>query len=58
MGKNIKVILKNGIELTREHAMVVEGKKTSIYQVNETEQPENLLAIIDPHHIKALYAEE
>ena len=58
MGKNIKVILKNGIELTREHAMVVEGKKTWIYQVYETEQPENLLAIIDPHHIKALYAEE
>jgi hypothetical protein len=58
MGKNIRVILRNGIELTYEDARVVEGKKTWIYQVNETEHPEELLALIDPHHIKALYAED
>jgi len=58
MGKKIRVILRNGLELTYEDARVVEGKKTWIYQVNETGYPEELLALIDPHHIEALYAED
>jgi hypothetical protein len=58
MGKKIRVILRNGLELTYEDARVVEGKKTWIYQVNETEYPEELLALIDPRHIEALYAED
>ena len=58
MSKNIRVILRNGIELTYEDARIVEGKMTWIYQVNETEHPEELLALIDPHHIEALYAED
>jgi hypothetical protein len=58
MGKKIRVILRNGLELTYEDARVVEGKKTWIYQVNESEYPEELLALIDPHHIEALYAED
>jgi len=58
MSKKIRVILRNGLELTYEDARVVEGKKTWIYQVNESEYPEELLALIDPRHIKALYAED
>jgi len=46
------------MELTYEDARIVEGKMTWIYQVNETEHPEELLALIDPHHIEALYAED
>jgi hypothetical protein len=48
MGKKIRVILRNGLELTYEDARVVEGKKTWIYQVSESEYPEELLALIDP----------
>ncbi len=58
MGKKIRVILRNGLELTYEDARVVEGKKTWIYQVNKNEYPEELLALIDPHHIESLYAED
>lgn len=58
MGKKIRVILRNGLELTYEHAKVVEGTKTWIYQVNESEYPEELLALIEPSHIQALYAED
>lgn len=57
-GKNITVILRNGVELTYKDAKVVEGKKTWIYQVNKNEYPEELLALIDPHHIESLYAED
>ena len=57
-GKNITVILRNGLELTYKDAKVVEGKKTWIYQVNKNEYPEELLALIDPHHIESLYAED
>lgn len=46
------------MELTCEDAMVVEGKKTRIYQVNETEHAKGLLTLIYPHHIMPLYAEE
>ena len=58
MGKKIRVILRNGLELTYEDARVVEGKRTWIYQVNKNEYPEELLALIDPHHIESLYAED
>jgi len=58
MGNKIRVILRNGIELTYEDARVVEGKKTWIYQVNNNEYPEELLALIDPHLIESLYAED
>jgi len=58
MSRNIRVILRNGMELTYEDARIVEGKMTWIYQVNETEHAEELLALIDPHHIEALYAED
>jgi hypothetical protein len=58
MGKKIRVILRNGLELNYEDARVVEGKKTWIYQVNETEHPEELLALIDPHHIESLHAKD
>jgi hypothetical protein len=57
-GKNITVILRNGIELTYKDAKVVEGKKTWIYQVNKNEHPEELLALLDPQHIKTLSAED
>lgn len=58
MGKKIKVVLLNGTESTYENARVVEGKKTWIYQVNETEFPVELLALIDPYQIKTLCLEE
>jgi hypothetical protein len=58
MGKKIRIILRNGIELTYEDARVVEGKKTWIYQVNKNEYPEELLALIDPHQIESLCAED
>ena len=58
MGRKIRVILRNGLEMTDEHARVVEGTKTWIYQLNESEYPEELLALIDPNHIQALYAED
>ena len=49
MGTRITVILKNGIELTYKDARVVEGNRARrIYQVNKNEQPEKLLALIDP----------
>jgi hypothetical protein len=35
----------------------VEGNKTWIYQVNRNEHPEELLALLDPQHIKTLSAE-
>ncbi len=57
-GKNITVILRNGVELTYKDAKVVEGKKTWIYQVNRNEHPEELLALLDPKHIKTLFAED
>ena len=40
-GKNIIVILRNGIKLTYKDAKVVEGKKTWIYQINRNEHPKN-----------------
>ena len=58
MGKKIKLVLLNGTESTYENARVVEGKKTWIYQVNETEFPVELLALIDPCQIKTLCSEE
>lgn len=58
MGKKIRVVLRNGLELNYEDATVVEGKKTWIYQVNKNEYPEELLALIDPHHIESLHAED
>ena len=58
MGKKIKVVLLNGTESTYENARVVEGKKTWIYQVNETEVPVELLALIDPYQIKTLCSVE
>ena len=57
MGRKITVILKNGAELAYKDARVVEGSRTRIYQVNKNEQPEKLLALIDPNHIQTLYAE-
>ena len=58
MGKKIKLVLLNGTESTYENARVVEGKKTWIYQVNETEFPVELLALIDPYQIKTLCSVE
>ena len=58
MGRKIKVILKNGTELAYKDARVVEGNKTWIYQVNRNERPEELLALIDPNHIRRLFTEE
>jgi hypothetical protein len=58
MGRKITVILRDGTELTYKNARVVEGNKTWIYQVNKSELPEELLAFIDPNHIRELYAEE
>jgi hypothetical protein len=57
MNRKITVILKNGTELAYKDAMVVEGNRTRIYQVNKNEQPEKLLALIDPDHIQTLHAE-
>ena len=58
MGRRITVILKNGTELAYKDARVVEGNSTWIYQVNKNEYPEELLAIIDPNHIRTLHTEE
>ena len=58
MGSKITVILRDGTEFTYKNAKVVEGNKTWIYQVNKNECPEELLAFIDPNHIRKLYAEE
>ena len=58
MGSNITVVLRDGTELTYNNAKVVEGNKTWIYQVNKNERPAELLAFIDPNHIRKLYAEE
>jgi hypothetical protein len=58
MGSKITVILKNGTELAYKDARVVEGHKTWIYQVNTNKHPEELLALIDPNHIRTLYTEE
>jgi hypothetical protein len=58
MGRKITVILKNGTELAYKDARVVEGNKTWIYQVNRNEHPEELLALIDPNHIRRLFTEE
>ena len=58
MGGKITIILKNGTELAYKDARVVEGNRTWIYQVSEDEHPEELLALIDPNHIRTLYTEE
>ena len=58
MGRKITIILKNGTELAYKDARVVEGNRTWIYQVNKNERPEELLALIDPNHIRTLYSEE
>ena len=58
MGSKITVILRDGTEFTYKNARVVEGNKTWIYKVNKNENPEELLAFIDPNHIRKLYAEE
>jgi hypothetical protein len=58
MGRKITVILKNGTELAYKDARVVKGSKTWIYQVNRSEHPEELLALIDPNHIRRLFTEE
>jgi len=58
MGRKITIILKNGTELAYNNARVVEGNRTWIYQVNKNEHPEELLALIDPNHIRTLYTEE
>ena len=58
MGRRITVILKNGTELAYRDARVVEGNSTWIYQVNKNEYPQELLAIIDPNHIRTLHTEE
>jgi len=58
MGRKITIILKNGTELAYKDARVVEGNRTWIYQVKKNEQPEELLALIDPNHIRNLYFEE
>ena len=58
MGRKITVILRDGTELTYKNARVVQGNKTWIYQVNKKERPEELLAFIDPYHIRKLYTEE
>ena len=58
MGRKITIILRDGTELTYKNAKVVEGNKTWIYQVDKNELPEELLAFIDPNHIRKLYTEE
>ena len=58
MGGKITIILKNGTELSYKDARVVEGNRTWIYQVTKDEHPEELLALIDPNHIRTLYTEE
>ena len=58
MARKITIILKNGTELAYKDARVVEGNRTWIYQVNKNEQPVELLALIDPNHIRNLYSEE
>jgi hypothetical protein len=58
MGRKITVILRDGTELIYNNARVVEGNKTWIYQVNKKERPAELLAYIDPNHIRKLYKEE
>ena len=58
MARKITIILKNGTQLAYKDARVVEGNRTWIYQVNKNEQPEELLALIDPNHIRNLYSEE
>ena len=58
MGRKITVILRNGTKLTFKNARVVESNKTWIYQVNKNERPEELLAFIDPNHIRKLYTKE
>ena len=58
MGREITAILRDGTESTYKNARVVEGNRTWIYQVNKNEQPEELLALIDPNHIRTLYTEE
>ena len=57
MSGKITVILKNGTELAYKDAKVVEGNRTRIYRVNKNEQPEKLLALIDPNHIQTVHAE-
>lgn len=51
MGKKCSNPL-NGTELTYLDAKIEEGKKTWIYLVNETEFPEELLALRDMYHIE------
>ena len=58
MGGNITVILKNGTELAYKDARVIEGNRTWIYQVNKNEEPEELLAFIDPNYIRTVHSEE
>ena len=58
MGGKITIILKNGTELAYKDAKVVEGNRTWIYQFSKDEHPEELLALIDPNHIRTLYTEE
>jgi hypothetical protein len=58
MGMKITVILRDGTEFTYKNARVVEGNRTWIYQVSKNESPEELLAFIDPDHIRKLYTEE
>ena len=58
MARKITIILKNGTELAYKDVRVVEGNRTWIYQVNKNEHPEELLALIDPNHIRTLYSEE
>jgi hypothetical protein len=58
MGGKITIILKNGTELAYKNARVVEGNRTWIYQVNKNEHPEELLALLDPNHIRTLDTEE
>jgi endonuclease I len=58
MSRKITVILKNGTELAYEDARVVEGNKTCIYQMNKNKHQEELLALIEPNHIRTVYTEE
>ena len=58
MGRKITIILKNVTKLAYKDARVVEGSRTWIYQVNKNEHPKELLALIDPNHIRTLYTEE
>ena len=58
MGRKITIILKNGVELAYKDARVVEGNRTWIYQVNKNEHPQELLALLDPNHIRTMHTEE